>query len=412
MGEILFLAHRIPYPPDRGDKIRSYNILKRLCALGTVHVATFADNDADMAHGETIRAMLGSLHIEKRTISTVHAAAKALLTGKPVSLTAFGSRTVRNYVRDTLAERDIQAIFVFSGQMAQFVPELPPDIRFVTDFCDVDSAKFAAYAMQSRGPMRAMHRREARMLSAFERRIAQRADYSLFVSEAEADLFRTANALDRDTVLTMENGIDCAFFDPDANFDPVARPPGKHIVFTGQMDYRPNVEAAMSFVRDTLPTIRAACPDAQFAIVGRNPVGDIRRLAQQEGVIVTGGVPDIRSWLAAAHIVVAPLRMARGIQNKVLEAMAMARPVIASTAAFEGIDARPGEHLLVAETPQAEAQTVIDLLADRDRAEEIGIAARKHVVNRYVWDETLAPVGRLLGFAHDDRPAHASAGAA
>lgn len=405
MGDILFLAHRIPYPPNRGDKIRSFNILKQLCALGTVHLATFADDDADMGHAETLRPMLGSLHIEKRTVSTPVGAAKALLTGKPVSLTMFDSPGIRRFVHGTLDAQSVNAVFVFSGQMAQFVPDLPTGTRFVIDFCDVDSAKFAAYAENSKAVFRYMHTREARLLSAFEQRIARRADKSVFVSSAEADVFQQSAAIDADRIMALENGIDCTFFDPAAEFEKVDTPAESLIVFTGQMDYRPNIEAVASFADKVFPAIRAQKPKAQFAIVGRNPTSEVTRMGDRDGVIVTGGVADIRSWLAAADIVVAPLRIARGIQNKVLEAMAMARPVVASKAAFEGIDARPGEHLMVADSPAQEAQHVLALLADPGRAETMGQAARRHMLDRYVWSETLAPIGKLIGMEaspHDD----------
>jgi sugar transferase (PEP-CTERM/EpsH1 system associated) len=397
MGDILFLAHRIPYPPNRGDKIRSFNILKRLCQLGTVHVATFADDDEDMGHADTLRPMLGSLHIEKRTVSKPVGAAKAIISGKPISLTLFDSSRIRKFVTNTMAERSIDTVFVFSGQMAQFVPELPAETRFIMDFGDVDSAKFAAYAQSSSAPMRYVHAREARTLATFEKVTAARANCSTFVSEAEAALFRTETGLGEDRVQSLENGINCGFFDPAAKFTAIEKPEGRLIIFTGQMDYRPNVEAVISFADDALHAIHHQSPHAKFAIVGRNPTNEVQRLAKREGIIVTGGVKDIRGWLAAADVVVAPLRMARGIQNKVLEAMAMARPVVASTPAFEGIDAAPGQHLMVADSVADEAHMVIDLLENPVRGDLIGQAARKRMLERYVWDQTLAPLARLTG---------------
>lgn len=398
MGDILFLAHRVPYPPDRGDKIRSFNILGRLRELATVHVATFADDAADLTHGKTLAPMLGSLAIEERTISKPVGAAKALMSGKPISLPLFDSARLRAFVAKTLAEKPIDTVFVFSGQMAQFVPELPPHIRFIMDFGDVDSAKFAAYAKSTPGPMGLVHAREARKLGAFEHKIAHRADHSTFVSEAEAALFREATGLGAERIVALENGIDCRFFDPRAVIEPIENVSGGPIIaFTGQMDYRPNVEAVQSFAGEVFPTIRAARSDAQFAIVGRNPTAEVKKLARHEGVIVTGGVPDIRSWLAAAAVVVAPLRMARGIQNKVLEAMAMARPVVASPAAFEGIDAEPGRELLVGSDPAGEARAVLELLADPARGKAIGVAARERMLTRYSWASTLAPLAALTG---------------
>ncbi len=398
MGDILFLAHRVPYPPDRGDKIRSFNILKKLCAMATVHLATFADDDADLQHAEALRPMLGSLHIEKRAVSKPVGAMKALTSGKPISLTMFDSSGVRAFVCQTLAQKPVETIFVFSGQMAQFVPDLPSNIRFVMDFVDMDSAKFAEYAQTASGPMNLVHAREGRKLFAFERNIAERADYSLFVSTAETALFREQTGLESSKIRTLENGIDCDFFNPE-NSIPTAEigASGPLLVFTGQMDYRPNIEAVTSFARETLPAIRAERPDVRFAIVGRNPDNDVRKLVGHEGIIVTGGVPDIRSWLVAADTIVAPLRMARGIQNKVLEAMAMEKPAVVSRQAFEGIDAVQGRDLLVASDIAAEAQAVLELLDDPASAKTMGRAARARMLARYGWDSTLAPLADVIG---------------
>ncbi len=261
------------------------------------------------------------------------------------------------------------------------------------DFVDVDSAKFAAYAGNERGPMRFVHAREARLLAAYERAVARRADLSLFVSEAEAALFRGQQM---GNVAALGNGIDLARYDPAT--PPADAGEGPLIVFTGQMDYRPNSEAVTAFARATLPLIRARVPAARFAIVGRDPTEAVRRLAG-EALIVTGEVPDVRPWLARADVVVAPLRLARGVQNKLLEAMAMARPAVASSAAFEGIDATAGRDLLVADGAAADADAVCGLLLDPARAAAIGQAARRRVEARYGWDAALAPLAGMIGHA-------------
>nr|WP_299596603.1 TIGR03087 family PEP-CTERM/XrtA system glycosyltransferase [Sphingomonas bacterium] len=398
-GEILFLAHRVPYPPDRGDKMRSFHILRHLAGLAPVHLATFADDDADIAHADALRPMLRTMHVEKRTRSTAMAAMRALPRGRPISVEAFASRTMQSAVDTILASGSIDAIFVFSGQMAQFVP--PFAGRFVMDFVDVDSAKFAAYADAAPRPLRWLHAREARLLARYERDVAERADLSLFVSAQEAAAFRGARGLDGGSVATLENGIDLAYYDPAGAFDPPAlagEAGGPLIVFTGQMNYRPNIDAAAGFARDILPVIRARHPGARFAIVGRKPDAALSRLDGRGGVIVTGAVADVRGWIAAADVVVAPLSIARGIQNKVLEGMAMARPVVATPAAFEGIDAVPGRDLIVAPI-DAMAAAIGDLLGRPDRAAAIGRAARALVERRYGWDARLAPLRGMIGRA-------------
>jgi hypothetical protein len=217
MAEILFLAHRIPFPPNRGDKIRSWHILREIARFARVHLACFADDAEDAAHLPALRnalgGQLGEAHVEVRSISRAAAALQALRTGKPLSLTSFASEKLQDFVHSKLPQVD--AIYVFSGQMAQFVPAEARS-RFVMDFVDVDSAKFADYAQEARGPMRLVYAREAKRLLAFETEVAKRADASLFVSEAEAALFRRSTGLPR--IGALANGIDSDFFDPAADF--------------------------------------------------------------------------------------------------------------------------------------------------------------------------------------------------
>jgi sugar transferase (PEP-CTERM/EpsH1 system associated) len=387
---VLFLAHRIPFPPDRGDKIRSWHLLKQLASLDRVDLACFADDEADAAHLPALRdalgGRLGEAHVEVRRTGRAAGAARALFAGKPVSLTLFDSQALRRFVGRRLQDPKVDSVFAFSGQMAQFVPEGLRQ-RFVMDFVDVDSAKFAAYA-EAGGPLALLYRREARTLFAFERAVAARADVSLFVSEAEAELFRSKAGLPAADIRALQNGVDLDRYD-HATVVPAATP-RPLIVFTGQMDYAPNAEAVAWFAREVLPAI----PRATFAIVGRNPAEAVRRLASDR-VIVTGAVPDVRAWLAAADVVAAPLLTARGVQNKVLEAMAMARPVVASPAAFEGIEAEPGRHLLVAEGAEAQAAAISGLLADPARAAALGRAARRRMEEAYRWEARLAGLAAL-----------------
>lgn len=374
--DILFLAHRAPFPPDRGDRIRSFNILKYLSARARVHLIAFTDDDAVMTNEH--RAMVDECVLVRRTKSQLRAVAEALATGRPVSLTAFADRRIERAVDEMVARRRIDAVYAFSGQMAQYIPRTGRVA--IMDFVDLDSAKFAAYAEDASGPMRWMMRREARLLAGYERAVAGRAAASLFVSAAEAALLPGSRAL--------ENGIDTVFYDPRL----AAPVPSQHplIVFTGQMDYRPNVDAVTWFARSVLPMI----PDAHFAIVGRAPTPAVRTLAAAN-VTVTGEVADVRGWLAAADVVVAPLQLARGVQNKVLEAMAMARPVVASTGAAEGID--HAGTIRIATDAREYAESVTALLRDPAGAAALGEAAREQVMARYGWDARLAPLDDLLG---------------
>ncbi|AJA09901.1 group 1 glycosyl transferase [Sphingopyxis fribergensis] len=398
MAEILFLVHRAPWPPDRGDRIRSWHMFEALAKLAPLHVAAFADNKKEAESARKKMAPLcKSLTIEVRDASRLLALAQAVLHGEPVSNRLFRNATLARHVDELTGGGGITHIVAFSGQMAQYIPAAFNG-PVLMDFVDVDSAKFATYAEQDkRLPLNWVHRREARVLGAYEAEVARRVDASLFVSEAEAALFRSRSGLGAGKVRAVENGIDTDRFDPAVMLEPVGVGEGPLAVFTGQMDYRPNIDAVRWFAADILPLIRNRQPQARFAIVGRAPTDEVRALATLPGVTVTGEVPDVRPWLAAADAVVAPLLLARGVQNKLLEAMAMARPVVASAAAAEGVDATPGEHLLVADDTAAMADAVCSLFDDRGTAAKMGQAARARMTVRYGWDARLAPLGDLLG---------------
>lgn len=400
-GEILFLAHRVPFPPDRGDKIRSHHLLKALAEIAPVHVGCLGETDGDMAQESELAAIAESHFFARRSKNLVVAGFEALAKGLPVSLGAFDHAGLRCWIAKTLAERPIEALFVFSGQMGQYVPA-DFDGRVIVDLCDVDSAKFEAYGAKAVGPRAWIDRREGRLLAAEEERLAHRADRTLLVSEAEAALFRSRLRDPRGARIdALRNGIDTARFDPEAivpHPDLVAQP-GPHLVFTGQMDYAPNVAAALRIAERLLPAIRKVHPEAMFHLVGRAPAPQLRRLDGGGGVRVWGEVPDVRPFLAAADLVLAPLEIARGIQNKVLEAMAMARPVVLSPEAATGIDARDGEHFAVGADDAELVDRALALLADAEIAHAMGRAARRYVVEHQGWAAMLAPLAGIVGGA-------------
>ena len=411
-GEILFLAHRVPFPPDRGDKIRSHHLLRHLATLGRVHVACFGESADDMAQDGALAAISASHCLVQRRVPVALAALQAIASGKPVSLTAFASPRIRRYVDHVLATRPIAAIVVFSGQMAQYLPLRRGSGfsgRIVMDFVDVDSAKFEAYAANKPQPLSALYRREARLMRRFEQDVSARVDCSLLATREEAELFtsRLDEAPGLGNVRALPNGIDTAYFDP------AGIPPGPglmrggpHLVFTGQMDYPPNIEAVRHFAHAVMPAVRARLPQAVFDVVGRAPTPAVRALDGINGTRVHGAVPDVRPWLAGADLVVAPLLIARGVQNKVLEAMAMARPVLATRAAATGIGAREGTELAVADGADALIAAALELLSDVAAARALGLAARKFVVGSRGWERALAPLGRhVLGDHGDHRDA-------
>ena len=400
-AEILFLAHRVPFPPNRGDKIRSHHVLKHLAALAPVHVATFADNAQDMAEAPQLAALAASYCLIERTKSLPRAGLEALASGAPVSLTAFHAAPLAAYIRQVLAERPIAVIYAFSGQMGQYIPA---DFRgrVVFDFADVDSAKFEAYAAAGTMPRRWIDAREARLLRAEEARLARRADVSLLVSNEEAALFR-ARLLAQDRaecdVRALRNGIDARYFSP-ASCVPapeLADCGGPRLIFTGQMDYPPNVAAAQRVIDRLLPAIRAVLPQTSFHVVGRGPPHALRAQHGRGGVHIWGGVDDIRRYLIAADLALVPLEIARGVQNKVLEAMAMERAVVLTPAAATGIGGSDAVHYAAGDSDAELAARCIDLLSDAAARRTLGQAARRFVVDTLSWQATLAPLAAMLG---------------
>lgn len=390
MSDILFLAHRVPYPPDRGDKIRSHHVLRYLAARARVHLCAFADDPADYSPHPELLKLTASCTIVPRRKGRVRATLEALASGRPASLTAFDDSVMHAAIA---AAPRTQATYCFSGQMAQY---LPGDGRpAVMDFVDVDSAKFAQLATTAALPLRPLLRREARLLGQYEREVASRVIASVFVTDAEAALFRRGGAKGR--IVAIENGIDARHFDPHGDYERLNEA-GPLIVFTGQMDYQPNIDAVTWFARAVLPGVRQRQRQARFAIVGRNPTAAVEALAAPD-VLVTGAVPDTRPWLAAAAVCVAPLHLARGVQNKVLEAMAMARPVVASPGAAEGID-----HAGTIATADGAAAWVDRVGAALDGVRQ-GSAARRQVIARYDWPARLAPLDALLGLSSAAREA-------
>jgi polysaccharide biosynthesis protein PslH len=399
-NEVLFLSHRMPFPPDRGDKIRSHHILKRIAGLAPVHVATFADDERDIAEEVELAALVQSYRLVRRVKPLVLAGIQSLLTRQPTSLVAFHNSEIASYVEKVLRERPIATIYVFSGQMGQYVPS---DFagKVICDFVDVDSAKFEAYAERTTGLTHWVNAREARMLGAEERRLARRADISLLVSAEEAALFRARLApedLAASDVRALKNGIDSRFFDPAA-VKPEPRLlecEGPRLIFTGQMDYAPNIEAALRAIDRLLPLIRQTMPRASFHVVGRYPSDELRDRHGKAGVHIWGGVEDIRTWLAAADMALVPLEIARGVQNKVLEAMAMALPVVLTPGAACGIGGGDGQHYSVADSDTELADRATALLSHPRQGWALGLEARRFVVDELSWQATLAPLAGML----------------
>jgi sugar transferase (PEP-CTERM/EpsH1 system associated) len=292
------------------------------------------------------------------------------------------------WVEYTVERYAIERVVVFSSPMAQYL-NAEIDKCSVVDFVDVDSAKWTRYAEDRSGLMAWLYGREGERLAAFERSVAQRVAASVLVSEAEAVLFHSVAPDSVPGIHAIGNGVNAELFSPQHAFESPYTAGELPVVFTGAMDYWPNIDAVCSFADEVWPGILAAWPAARFYVVGMNPSDAVRALAQQPGISVTGTVPDVRPWLRYACCVVAPLRVARGVQNKILEAMAMGRPVVASATCAVGIKARHGEELLVADSSANWSEAVTSLLADAAAAERIGRQGRERVLADYSWEAHL-----------------------
>lgn len=395
---LLFLTHRIPFPPNKGDKVRSFNLMAHLARRYELHLGTFVDAAEDLVHVERLKTWCASVHVERLVPMRARIASlRGMLTGEALSLPYYRRRGMRAWIEAVVAENGIRHALAFSGPMAQYL-DRPGLVSAVVDFCDVDSAKWSQYAATRTWPMSWVYAREGRLLGRFERHVARRAAASLFVTEAEAALFR-AGAVDEapvPRVMVMQNGVDHTYFAPDPQRpNPYSGGDGEIVAFSGAMDYWPNVDAVCWFAREVLPTLRARRPNLRFAVVGMNPTPDVLALAGSE-VIVTGKVPDVRPWLQHAAVVVAPLRVARGIQNKVLEAMALARPVVVSAESATGLVASGDAVCRVASAPEDFVRYVLELLDAPAQAQAMGARAREHVVHGYGWDAHLAVLDRLF----------------
>lgn len=392
--DLLLLVHRIPFPPNKGDKIRSYHLLKHLVKKYTVHLACFVDDQNDLQYLDTVKQWCGESYFEELNPTKAKlGSTTALLMNRPLSLDYYRSTSMQAWVDRTIKNLSITKIVVFSSVMAQFV-ETKRESRRVVDFVDIDSDKWLQYASKKVWPMSWLYQREGRTLLAYERKIASICDASLFVSETEADLFKKLAPESVAKIGYFNNGVDTDYFSPHIQHNNPYFASDKVIVFTGAMDYWPNIDAVQWFIDEVFSKLRERHPDVFFYIVGSKPTEQVMQLGNIPGVRVTGFVADVRPYLAYASVAVAPLRIARGIQNKVLEAMAMAKTVVVSPQALEGIDAIIGQELLLAENAMAFTSILENILSENNS--QIGNAAREKVNSRYNWESNLKSVDRLL----------------
>jgi sugar transferase (PEP-CTERM/EpsH1 system associated) len=376
---ILFLAHRLPYPPNKGDKIRSFWELKAMSARHDVDLFCFYDDPRDARYVAAARRLCSSCYAEQiAPVGSRMRALGALARGDSFSTAFYYSPSMAQQVRRALRARSYDLIFVFSSSMAQYAEGT--GIPVVVDFVDMDGDKWAQYARRVHGPSSWLWAYEARKLAQYEDHIARRFSASILCTEAEARILR--ERVPGAPVHAMNNFLDAKYFDPQTvEVTDEIRSWQPYLVFTGQMDYYPNVDAAQYVYREVLPLVRAQRPEVKFVIAGRNPARSLRKLASDPAVRVTGTVPDIRPYLRGASAAVMPLRIARGIQNKILEAMAMGLPVATSMAVASALPADFASLLVVEDEPVALAAKLIKLL--RNDGETLRQNVRQAVLRNF-----------------------------
>jgi len=397
MQPLLYLVHRIPYPPDKGDKIRSYHLLTHLVKKYRVYVGAFVDDEVDWQYKSQLdqiceQVFLQRLDRKKSMLKSL----TGLFNNSALTIPYYSNSEMQDWVNKVIVENDIKNIVVFSSAMAQYADtENRKSITRIIDFVDVDSDKWRQYATSKPWPFSWLYKREAERLLTYETHIAHTFDASLFVSQAEAEHFKSLTGESLIKIDYFYNGVDTDYFSPQHSFASPFQDYEKAIVFTGAMDYWANVDAVIWFAQQIFPYLYAQDRNARFYIVGARPSAAVHDLAQQKGVVVTGRVPDVRPFLAHSSFSVAPMRIARGIQNKVLEAMAMGCRVLLTSQGAEGISAQNGSEWLVADSV-SDMQASASALLEQNTYEDMGKKARVFVEKNFNWDVNLSRFDKVL----------------
>lgn len=391
---ILFLSQRVPYPPNRGDKITTWRLVERLARNHEVTVMAFAQDEGDEEGARSLRGMgfetiTVPLDVPRQKLRSL----PCLVTQTPMTLAVFGSPVMQALVDKHMASMD--AAYAYSSSMGAFL--LGTEKPWVMHFAELDSDKWLQYADRHHWPQSAIYRREWRLLEKFEGRVAAATIQNVFCTPLEERIFQ--DRIPGHQSMVLRNGVDLEHFSPRPH---EAEP--EHLVFTGVMDYFPNIDGCVHFVKEVLPRIRSEFPGVRLSIVGSRPTKKILRLGATDGVTVTGFVDSTGDWMARATIGIAPLRVARGIQNKVLEAMAMGLPVVGTTSATQGVAAIHGRHYLIADRAEEQAHAVRGLLRDQKARTRLGLAARQFVEDHHNWESAFAPLDDLFPQPSGDTP--------
>jgi len=399
---ILFLCHRIPYPPDKGEKIRAFHQLRAMSSRHEVDVFTLAADPGELAHHDALAEHCRTLTVARIIPKLARMRSiPYLLTRSPLTIPYFYSASLQARVLKAIATRTYDRVFVYCSAMAQYLPQTFSAAPIIVDLVDVDSDKWAQYGKATNFPFSMIYRREARCLRAYERAVCEQAAGVVVTTEREAQLARLIAPASR--VHVVPNGVDGKHFHLVDRNEAAGL---ATIVFTGDMSYFPNQQAVVFFARRVLPLTRREVPHARFVIVGRDPDREVQELGRLDGVEVTGSVPDVRPWLAQASVAVAPMTIAAGLQNKILEALSSGLPVVATTRAVQGLSAAVGASVHTGDSPEELAASVARLLLNPQLARQRGLEGRRRVAADYDWDRSLARLLRLID-QPDEEPAAA-----
>jgi polysaccharide biosynthesis protein PslH len=399
---VLFVCHRVPFPPKRGGKIRPFNIIRHLTQQGhRVTVASLARNESERTEADGL-----TQHCERVVVEVIpEGAAWArtiawLPTAKPSSFGYFYSPTLAKRIDAELASGKYDLIFVHCSSVAPYVSNAR--IARILDYGDIDSQKWRDYSTFRRFPLAAGYWLEAVKLENVERRLSRKFDLCTCTTRGELESLRQLGVTA--PADWFPNGVDAEFFAPsNAPYDE------KLVSFVGRMDYFPNQQAVIGFCRDVLPRLRERRPQIKFEIVGADPSREIFALGNLPNVSVTGSVPDVRPHVTRAALTVAPLLIARGTQNKILESMAMGVPVVCSERAVGGVDVVAGEHLLTARDPGEYAAAIERLLGSAAERNRFANAGRARVLSHHGWPSSMRRVDDLIARVMESRARGAAA---
>jgi sugar transferase (PEP-CTERM/EpsH1 system associated) len=387
---ILYVCHRFPYPPKRGGTIRPFNMVKHLHQSGhEVVVCSLTRSPQLTRDAQGIAPFCTEFHLAEvdNRVQALRMVA-TLPTPWTASASFFHSSRLQRTINRLLREQKFDLIFVHCSSVAHYVDRVQ-GIPKILDFGDMDSQKWLEYVQHKPVPLSWGYWWEGRRVLADEKRLARRFDLCTATTRAERetlDGYQTGTPSE-----WFPNGVDSSYFAPASEpYDPDL------IAFVGRMDYFPNQQCMLDFCRNVLPLIKARRPSVKLAIVGADPSPAIRQLGEIDGVTVTGSVPDVRPHVTRAALTVAPLRIARGTQNKILEAMAMGVPVVCSRIASGGVDAVAGEHLLTADTPDEVAQAILQVLGDPAQRERLSRAGRERVLSHHAWPSSMRRLDAII----------------